>query len=216
MKLKERKPYLVMERMRQILLDSEVDIGVNFPTAVSFYGALTKEGFDREECIYTVRLLINKGYLNAVDDEYSAVKLTLKGYEEWIFPNGHEIPNKIFLSHSSLDKKFAGEVKKLLEPDFSVFVAHADIEGAAKWRDRILSEMKSSGLFLALRTENFKGAQYTEQECGFALAMGKRILCICINTEMDKMGFCGEYQGVFFKEENSEEIAAYCRKQFLQ
>jgi hypothetical protein len=218
MKLKERKPYLIMEHMRDILLESDKDIGVLINPVDFFYRPLGNGKFTMQECQYTIRYLVQKGYMESNysnPDDLSEIKLTAKGFEEWLFPDGHENPNKIFLSHATKDKRMAGLIKESLEPDFSVFLAHDDIEGTAKWRDRILSEMKTSGIFLALRTENYKNAQYTEQECGFALAMGKRMLCVCIGTKASEMGFCGEYQGFTCEDGSPEKIADYCRKQFL-
>lgn len=83
-----------------------------------------------------------------------------------------------------------------------------------RWRDRIISDLKTCSIFIALRTENYIRKEYTEQECGFALAMNKRILSICLNTELSEMGFCSEFQGV--KLSDQKEIFDYLKKQLYR
>jgi hypothetical protein len=92
-----------------------------------------------------------------------------------------------------------------------VFLAHEDIEPTAKWRDKIISDLQSCSIFIALRTKDYLHKQYTEQECGFALALNKRILSLNIGVSTSEMGFCSEYQAKSFKPEEIDKIFGYRR-----
>src|SRR3989344_312312 len=120
MKLKERRYNLIFSRLRDFILDSEWDIGVDIP-----YHKLSKNlgnEFKEEELTYGLRHLVGKGYLEKVEmgDTY---RLTRDGYEKWLFPDGLENPKKVFISHASEDRKNAVELKVVLENlGFTAFV----------------------------------------------------------------------------------------------
>lgn len=214
MKLKERKMFQVVNRMRDVLMDSELDIGVRLDPEEEFFAI--EEEYSEEEMNYAVRYLEGKGYLElyqpGVLGEY---KLTVKGYEEWLFPTGPVDEKSIFVSYATKDAAFAGKLKERLETvGLRVFLAHEDIEPTAEWRDRLISDLKTCSIFIVLRTKNYLNRPYTEQECGFALALDKRILSICVGTDPSKMGFCSAFQAVSFKEGEEEEVFEYCKKQF--
>lgn len=207
MKLKDRQCFIVTNRIRDVLLDSEKDIGVGFSNDI--FSKIIQE-YSGEEVEYALRYLAGKGYLEKI--RYNLFSLTSAGYEEWLFPNGPVNPRAIFISYATEDKELADKIKECLEEiGYQAFLAHEDIEPTARFRDRIISDLKSCSVFIALRTENYIRKEYTEQECGFALAMNKRILSICINTELSKMGFCSEFQGV--KLSDQKEIFDYLKKQ---
>ncbi len=211
MKLKERKIKPTIARIRDILMDSEIDIDTSIDQRL-FDGLKTE--FSEEEVYYALRHLKGKNLLDTRRDaEYV---LTSKGYDEWLFPFGPIDTNSIFVSYATEDKRLAGKLKTFLEKlGLNVFLAHQDIEPTAKWRDRIISDLKSSYIFIALRTKNYLQKQYTEQECGFALALDKKILSLCIGTKTSEMGFCSEYQGAAFKAGDDDALFEYCRKQLI-
>jgi hypothetical protein len=62
-------------------------------------------------------------------------------------------------------------------------------------------------------TKDYIQKQYTEQECGFALALNKRIMSICIGISTSQMGFCSEFQGANFEVGAEEKIFDYLEKQ---
>jgi len=99
-----------------------------------------------------------------------------------IFPTGRVEPNKIFLSHASEDRVIAAKIKEELGKNgFNVFVAHDDIPGTEEWREKILSELKISEIFIALRTKNYSKKSFTEQECGLLWRWVKEF-CRCALT----------------------------------
>lgn len=215
MKLKERRNFQIMARMRDILMESEKDIGVSLQPDTLFKDLKTE--FSHEEVEYAIRYLEGKGYFAYHENrkgDRNYLHLTFRGYDEWLFPTGSVDARGIFMSYAIEDKVLAGQIKKSLEEEgWQVFLAHEDIEPTAEWRDRIISDLKSCYIFLALRTKRFQGKPYTEQECGFALALDKKILSLCIGTKPSDMGFCGEFQGAEFKTEKLDPILYYLKKQ---
>jgi len=213
MKLKERRIFQVINCIRDVLMDSDRDIGVLIN--INLFDSLVSE-FTQEEVTYALRYLQGKGYFDngALASGSHGYILTSKGYDDWLFPNGPIDEKGVFISYAVEDKNFAGKLKQFLEKDgFKVFLAHEDIEPTAKWRDKIISDLKTSSIFIALRTKNYIEKQYTEQECGFALALNKRILSLCVEVESSKMGFCSEFQAKRFNKLNKTEIFNYCKKQ---
>ncbi len=216
MKLRDRRYHLVFNHLREYLLDSEKDVGVVI-TRTEIHNALKARFPDlsSEEITYGVRHLAAKGFLEATD--MSDYTLTQTGIDQWIFPMEGIDPKKVFLSYAIEDKVLAGKIKKGLEPDFFVFVAHDDINGGAEWKDVIISNLKNSTAFLALRTESYAKKSATEQESGFALALDKRIITLGVGTSLSDAGFCSHLQGHKFEisPDPAEKIIAYCRKQLL-
>lgn len=210
MKLKERRLFPVISRIRDVLIDSDRDIGVLVDSA---YFHQVEEEFSKEEVGFALRYLDGRDLFKVRDDRAGYV-ITPKGYDEWLFPEGQIDPKAVFVSYAVADKKLAGELKKALaNVGLRVFLAHEDIEPTERWRDKIISDLKSCSTFIALRTKNYLGRPYTEQECGFALALGKRILTISIDTKSGDMGFCSEFQGQTFKEADETGIFEFCIKQ---
>ena len=217
MKLKERRYNLVIHKVREWLLDSSSEIGATIHTDKIKRG-ITE--FAKEEINGAIKHLMGKEYLDPCDETDKStlerIKLTSKGIEEWIFPEGYDNQKRIFLSHASEDKKLAGQIKEGLEQmGFEIFIAHEDIPGTVEWRDRIIAELSTCGIFFALRTKTYNGKPYTEQECGFALAFKKRILTIFVETNPGDAGFCEAFQGKKFQITDIEDIMKYCTKQLL-
>ena len=106
------------------------------------------------------------------------------------------MPNSldIFLSHANADRivarKLADELKKY---SFDAFVAHDDIKLGDNWESALFERIKNCDLFIALLSENFHKAQYTDNEVGIAMGLGKSILPISIDDTMP-YGFLSKYQ----------------------
>lgn len=220
MKLKERRHYQVMKEMREILLDSIKDVGVSIQNTELIKPL--EEKFENDELVYTWRLLHYKGYLKNYaggGQNYDAGEtgyLTEKGFTEWLFPLGPENPRKAFISFADVNKGMAGSLRDGLKDCFDeIFLSHESIPVGYIFRDRLISELTTSGVFIALRTGEYSKANYTEQECGFALALNKRIVCIWLGTDPEKTGFCGAHQGKKFKaDEDIQNIVTWCRQVF--
>lgn len=102
---------------------------------------------------------------------------------------------KVFLSYSSLDKTFAGNIKKALEAfGIEVFVAHEDIEPSAQWVDTILAELNACDVLIPILTDNFHQSLWTDQEVGIAVAGTKLVIPVKITT--DPYGFISNVQAL--------------------
>lgn len=73
----------------------------------------------------------------------------------------------VFISYSSVDKHVGGQVQRLLfEFGVSSFLAHETIEVSEDWRQRILSELNTCGVFVPILSESFLKSVWTQQEVG--------------------------------------------------
>jgi len=99
-----------------------------------------------------------------------------------------------FLSHADEDKKIARKLAdKLNEHGFDVFVAHDDIEIGDEWEKTLKDRIEKCELFLALLSENFRQASFTDHEVGIASFLNKRIFPIRIDETMP-YGFMSKFQ----------------------
>lgn len=100
-----------------------------------------------------------------------------------------------FLSHADEDKiiarKLADELSKY---GFDVFVAHDDIGIGYEWEETLKDEIKKRELFIALLSDNFKKANFTDHEIGIACAYNKRIFPVRLDNTMP-YGFMSRFQG---------------------
>lgn len=215
MKLHERRFSEVEKRIKDMLISSDKDIGVAIDHQRFFQRPLEQEGFTAEEIIYTIRGLTGRGYFAPYDrnsgDSLATLKLTQQGRDEWLLGASHNMGNKIFLSYSTLDKKLAGEIKKELDAiGFDVFLAHETIELSEEFHEKIIKELQVCTYFLALRTKNFTAnSSYPDQECGVAVALGKKIIPLIVNTSPSAYGFLHLRQGFRFDQTRVKES---CKK----
>ena len=100
----------------------------------------------------------------------------------------------VFLSHAHEDRliarKLADELKKYA---FDAFVAHDDIKLGDEWESAIFERIKKCDLFIAILSNNFCQAQYTDHEVGIAYGLGKIILPLSVDNTMP-YGFMTKFQ----------------------
>ena len=215
MKLHERRFSEVEKRIKDMLINSDKDIGVAIDHQRFFQRPLEKEGFTAEEIIYTIRGLAGKGYFAPYDrnsgDSLATLKLTQLGRDEWLLGASHDAGKKVFLSYSTIDKKLAGEIKKGLDAvGFDVFLAHETIELSEEFHEKIIKELQVCDYFLALRTKSFTtSSSYPDQECGMAVAFGKKIIPLIIDTKPSTYGFLHLRQGFRF---DPTKVKKSCKK----
>lgn len=105
----------------------------------------------------------------------------------------HQI--QIFLSYSTLDKKFAAEFKESLNLfGLKVFLAHQDLTPSVQWQETILSNLRSCDLFVPILTKGFSKSLWTDQESGIAFSLSKYILPLRIHT--NPYGFLSRFQAL--------------------
>lgn len=104
---------------------------------------------------------------------------------------------KVFISYSSKDKEIAGDLKRLFEEYeiITCFIAHDDIMPGSEWEREILTNLESSDFFMPLQTENLKASYWCQQEAGFALSKGIKV--VPLKPDMggiDPVGFYAKSQ----------------------
>lgn len=121
----------------------------------------------------------------------------------------------VFLSHSHEDRivarRLADELKKY---DFDAFVAHDDIKLGDNWESALFERIKNCDLFIALLSDNFHKAQYTDHEVGIAFGLGKTILPISIDDTMP-YGFLTKYQAKKMSPEIDSNQVSRIFKEFM-
>ena len=116
-------------------------------------------------------------------------------------------PIEIFLSHANKDKKIAKKLAdELNQYGLKIFVAHEDIKIGDKWESILFNKIKECDLFVALLSENFHSARYTDHEVGIAYGLSKHIFPIMFDDTMP-YGFMSKFQAKKISQEiNREEI----------
>ena len=110
----------------------------------------------------------------------------------------------VFLSHKAEVKSQIYVLKQGLEEyGVEAFVAHADIDPGTEWQEEILGALEVMDAFVPVLTEGFRDSQWTDQEVGYAIARGVRI--IPLRLGVDPYGFMGKYQGLTCDWEDAPE-----------
>jgi nucleoside 2-deoxyribosyltransferase len=114
----------------------------------------------------------------------------------------------IFLSHAHKDaalvKQTAGALASLgLVP----FVAAHDIPPAREWLEDVQHELTISDALAAFLTPEFRASAWADQEVGYALAQGKKVLPIQLDAATAPHGFLERYQAVHASNMTAHEIA---------
>ena len=106
---------------------------------------------------------------------------------------------RVFLSHESSIKGNLHLLKdSLADYGISAFVAHEDISPTAEWQEVIRSALLSMDAFVALVTKKFHQSLWTDQEIGYALCRGIKIIPVKVDGT-DPYGFIAKFQGLSCK-----------------
>jgi TIR domain len=113
---------------------------------------------------------------------------------------------RLFISHISADKKIATRLKDALSiHGIAGFVAHEDIHPTQLWQDEIERALQTMDALLAIHTVGFSKSIWTQQEIGFALGRGTKVISFRYNE--DPTGFIGKLQALPRKNRTAEQIA---------
>ena len=113
---------------------------------------------------------------------------------------------RLFISHLSAYKTFAGELQEGLLPyGISGFVAHSDIEPTLEWMVQIETALATCDALVALLHSEFHKSSWTDQEIGFA--MGRGIPVFSVKLGQDPYGFIGRFQAFSANGKNAKLIA---------
>ena len=102
---------------------------------------------------------------------------------------------RIFISHISNDKDKATRLKVCLSDHaISGFVAHEDIHPTLEWQVEIERALHSMDAFLAIHTVGFSKSMWTQQEIGFAVGRGTKVISLRMGE--DPTGFISKRQAL--------------------
>lgn len=114
---------------------------------------------------------------------------------------------RMFVSHVSGEKRNAHRLKDcLLDHGVSCFVAHDDIKPTVEWRHEIEKALECMDGFVAMHTEGFSKSNWTQQEVGFALGRGVKIISFKLDEE-DPTGFLSHQQALSREGRKAEDIS---------
>ena len=105
------------------------------------------------------------------------------------------MPIHAFLSYSHKNRKLARRLKEgLAEFGIEAFLADDDIGVSEHWRRVILKKLRDCEMFIPILTDAFVESEWTDQEAGFALARGKRV--VPLKVDLGPYGFIGAFQAL--------------------
>jgi hypothetical protein len=112
---------------------------------------------------------------------------------------------RVFVSHLSTEKEKATRIRDCMRAaSMSAFVAHEDIEPTLEWQVQIERALNSMELFVSMHTLGFRDSVWTQQEIGFAVARGVKI--IAVRFEEDPTGFIQKNQALSRGEKRAEQL----------
>jgi len=113
---------------------------------------------------------------------------------------------RLFISHISKDKLKATRLKECLSPyGISGFVAHEDIHPTLEWQAEIERALQTMDAFIAVHTPGFSQSFWTQQEVGFAVGRGTKIISFKMGE--DPTGFISKQQALARRNRTAEKIA---------
>jgi len=113
---------------------------------------------------------------------------------------------RLFISHISKDKLKATRLKDCLAPySIAGFVAHEDIHPTLEWQGEIERALNTMDGFIAVHTPGFSHSFWTQQEIGFAVGRGTKIISFKMGE--DPTGFISKQQALARRDRTAEEIA---------
>ena len=113
---------------------------------------------------------------------------------------------RLFISHISQHKAKAVRLKACLAPyGILGFVAHEDIEPTLEWQTEIERALCHMDAFIAVLTAGFSKSSWTQQEVGFAVGRGTKVISFKMGE--DPTGFISKQQALARRDRSAEEIA---------
>lgn len=118
---------------------------------------------------------------------------------------------RLFVSHISKDRDKAIRLRTCLDPlGIAAFVAHEDIKPTLEWQREIERALFTMDAFLAILTPGFSVSIWCQQETGFAIARGCKIISLGMGE--DPTGFLASRQALGRKGRRAEAIADEIRQ----
>lgn len=163
---------------------------------------------------YNSKWVYSKEALRGISDELLvsiATELNIavpRDHARSITPRNWKDTNKfrLFISHTSKDKDKATRLKDCLVPyAIGGFVAHEDIHPTLEWQREIERALHVMDAFVAILTPGFCKSVWTQQEIGFAVGRGVKIISLKMGE--DPTGFISHQQALARRGRKAEDIA---------
>ncbi len=115
---------------------------------------------------------------------------------------------RAFISHLSTTKKIAKRLRDELK-NFNIdcFVAHEDIYPTVEWEEQINRALQTMDFFISLHCDGFSNSVWCQQEVGYAVARGVKIIPLKFDGKENPGGFIGKYQGLSRLQKTGREVA---------
>lgn len=119
---------------------------------------------------------------------------------------------KVFISHSSEERKVAGLLKDFLQEycGYQVYLAHDDLIPATDFKEGIIKAIKESDFFIPLFSDLFSQSIYTDQEVGIAIGVDKKI--IPVKMGINPYGLLSDYQALSVHPDSIESLKELASK----
>lgn len=102
---------------------------------------------------------------------------------------------RLFISHLAINKDRAKRLKETLASHhIAGFVAHEDITPTKEWQKEIERALFTMDAMLTVHTKGFSESIWTQQEIGFALGRGVKV--ISLRMDEDPKGFISKDQAI--------------------
>jgi hypothetical protein len=113
---------------------------------------------------------------------------------------------RLFVSHVATEKEKAIRLKRCLAVyGIDAFVAHEDIEPTLEWQSEIEKALLAMDAFLAIHTVGFAKSIWTQQEIGYAVGRGVKVISLQMGE--DPTGFISKQQALARRNRTAEQIA---------
>jgi signal recognition particle subunit SEC65 len=114
---------------------------------------------------------------------------------------------RLFISHLSKDKDKATRLRDCLKKyGINAFVAHEDIDPTLEWQSEIERALFAMDAMVAIHTPGFAASFWTQQEIGFALGRGAKVISFKMGE--DPKGFISKRQALPRRDKTAEQVAA--------
>lgn len=118
---------------------------------------------------------------------------------------------RLFISHVTKDKDAAMRLRDCLAPlRIAGFVAHEDIHPTLPWQDELHRALLTMDAFLAVHSDGYATSCWAQQEAGFALGRGVKIISFKLSDEAPA-GFLAGQQALLRQGRDAEKIAREIR-----
>ncbi|QXQ05581.1 toll/interleukin-1 receptor domain-containing protein [Sphingosinicellaceae bacterium] len=113
---------------------------------------------------------------------------------------------RVFVSHISKNRTTATALKQSLA-FFAIagFVAHEDVVPTLQWQDEIERALSTMDAFVAIHTSGFRESTWCQQEVGFAVGRGVKIISLKMGE--DPTGFLGRHQALACRNQTAQTVA---------